>query len=145
MGNLSWSNQGLVNLFSSSCPAPQILLWEKTMTEECKHPNHHRRTAIATFISGGVGMLGAAIIALVQYRQDTPRIYIVGMYVGISLFGIGALAFIASTLWAGLVVRCPRCRRFIFRWGDSYPREKTFYCKQCDVNWNTGIVVGGPD
>jgi hypothetical protein len=115
------------------------------MTEECRHPTHRRRTSIAAIVSVGVGVLGGVIVMLVQDRPDTPHIYIVGMYVGISLFFIGCLAFITSLLWSGLVVRCPRCHGFIFRWGASYPKEKTFHCKKCDVNWNIGIVIGGPD
>ncbi len=114
------------------------------MTEERKHPTHRRHTYIAVFLCAAVGMLGGGLVWLVQDRPDS-LLRVLGMRIGISLFFFGCLAFIATSLWSCLVVRCPHCGKFIFEWGISYPEEKTFYCTQCDIDWNTGIVVGGPD
>jgi hypothetical protein len=115
--------------------------FDEKMIEEHKHPTHRRTTAIAIASAAAVGALGAVILMLARDRPDSPH----ALLCGIIMFGLGCLGFIFSGLWAGLIVRCPQCRAFIFRWGDSYPKEKTFHCKQCNVNWNIGVVVGGPD
>jgi hypothetical protein len=111
------------------------------MTKELRHPTHRRTTGIAAATSAAAGILGAAVIMLAQDRPDRPCTAILG----ITIFGLGCLGFILSGLWAGLLVRCPQCHGFMFRWGDSNPKEKTFHCKRCNVNWNIGVVIGGPD
>jgi len=95
-------------------------------------------------LCAGIFMLGGGIVILLLVRPDAA-FHDLGMRVGISLLGLGGIGYFATTLWTSLVVRCPRCRKFIFSLDDPCPEEKKFYCKRCDVNWSIGIVAVGYD
>lgn len=106
-----------------------------------KHPTHSRNTAIGVLACASVGLIGGGLAAYVGECANHPLLFAVG----VSGFGLGALAFICWALFRGLFLRCPTCNKLVFKLGESYPNTKKFHCKRCDTTWDSGEVIGGPD
>jgi hypothetical protein len=96
---------------------------------------------VGALITSGIALAGGGIVSYIGDFERGPVLFTAGALV----FGIGAVAFAVWVLYTGLFVRCPTCHRLLFRWGESYPRTKGFYCETCDVVWDSGLIVGGPE
>lgn len=105
------------------------------------HPTHRKKTIIGIIISAIVGIFGGSIVVYADNMENAAFLSMIGA----SLFFIGCIGFIIWSLYCGLYLRCPSCKKLIFKWGISFPASKNFECNHCNILWNSGQVVGGPD
>lgn len=105
------------------------------------HPTHRKKTIIGIIISTIVIISGGSIAVYTDSMKNADFLSMIG----VSLFFIGCIGFIIWSLYCGLYLRCPSCKKFIFKWGISHPAPKIFECKHCNVLWDSGQIVGGPD
>ncbi len=64
--------------------------------------------------------------------------------VAVAGLGIGAIGALLWLVLRSTVLICPQCRSLIWNARRSnFGRSKRFFCKRCNVQWDSGIVDEG--
>jgi hypothetical protein len=93
------------------------------------------------FLSAGAICIGTVVVGLGTRAGQSVSFTLTGI-----LATFACLAMMAAPWWWPLGIRCKQCRKRIGKAqtecrGDGY-RPLCFYCPQCNVIWETGLVSG---
>lgn len=116
------------------------------------HPTHRKHFIANTCLSLLLMVTGPFLGECFRQSHDLQHINWVGDFLTLAGLFLG----FAGTIWFMFVLKCPQCSKLIFSGEHSYeltvsgeywyPKSKIFYCRRCNVNWDSGIeVVGGGD